>query len=190
MSQNGWVNWHSVFIVSDCCKLYDFLPFFPKFDQKIEIRHERRNSSSDVTAASIDIARIKPQFSNLIYQKQQIKLSKRYCASIYHVQFTVLRWCIKIFTWSTKEQAATFRASLKNKDRPIKWTAYLTLLFCLPWYCGRLRQSITRCRKWYNLLPFSPLIRSDVDVPRIKSHFSWPTYLPIETNTTPTYQKN
>ena len=133
MSQNGWVNWHSVFIVSDCCKLYDFLPFFPKFDQKIEIRHERRNSSSDVTAASIDIARIKPQFSNLIYQKQQIKLSKRYCASIYHVQFTVLRWCIKIFTWSTKEQVATFRASLKigqSNELPILhfYSAYLDIV--------------------------------------------------------------
>ena len=47
-------------------------PFFPKSDQKIEIRHERRNPS----AASVDIARIKPQFSNHIYQKKQINFPK------------------------------------------------------------------------------------------------------------------
>ena len=66
-------------------------PFFPKSDQKIEIRHERRNPSSDV---SIDIARIKPQFSNLIYQKPQIKfpkdivlafiMSKIHCFEMFH----------------------------------------------------------------------------------------------------------
>ena len=72
MSQNGWVNWHYLSSHTAVnCTIFSL--FSPKFDQKIEIRHERRNPSSDV---SIDIARIKPQFSNLICQKQQIQFPK------------------------------------------------------------------------------------------------------------------
>ena len=119
LSQNGWVNWHSVFIVSYCCKLYDFLHFSSKFDQKIEIRHERRNPSLDVMAASIDITRIKPQFSNLICQKQEMKFPKDIVLAF--------NMSNSLFWDDTLKYLPDRRRNWLLHELP-----FFTLLFCLP----------------------------------------------------------